>query len=67
LEHNLLPAACPVDGARHPHSKEIEDDLSARYVFDRYYFTGRTVSDQHHDRIDVGAGPSVSLQFQARW
>jgi hypothetical protein len=42
-------------------------DLSSGYVFDRYYFQGRTFNDNNHDRIDVGAGPFLALQLLSRW
>lgn len=42
-------------------------DLAGGYVFDRFYFQGRTFNDNSHDRIDVGAGPFLSLQLQSRW
>jgi hypothetical protein len=43
-------------------------DLSGGYVFDRFYFQGAQFSgDSHTDRIDVGNGAFVSLQFQMRW
>lgn len=43
-------------------------DLSAGYVFDRFYFQGAQYSgDSHHDRLDVAPGPFVSLQLQMRW
>jgi uncharacterized protein DUF6268 len=42
-------------------------DLSGGYVFDRFYFEGRQLSDSHQNRIDVGNGPFVSFQSQLRW
>jgi hypothetical protein len=42
-------------------------DLSGGYVFDRFYFEGRSLSDSHHNRIDVGNGPFLALQAQIRW
>jgi hypothetical protein len=43
-------------------------DLCGGYVFDRFYFQGAQFSgDSHNDRVDVGNGPFVSLQFQMRW
>jgi hypothetical protein len=39
-------------------------DLSAGYTFDRFYFEGRQYSDQNRNRVDVGAGPFLSLRFQ---
>jgi hypothetical protein len=42
-------------------------DLSGGYAFDRFYFQGRQWSDNHHDRIDVGDGPFLSLRGALRW
>jgi hypothetical protein len=42
-------------------------DLSGGYLFDRFYFEGRSLSDDHQNRIDVGNGPFLSLQTQIRW
>jgi hypothetical protein len=42
-------------------------DLTGGYVFDRFYFEGQHYSDRTQNRIDVGAGPMVSLQGQVRW
>jgi hypothetical protein len=42
-------------------------DLTGGYVFDRYYFEGRQLSDSHFNRIDVGDGPYLSFQAQFRW
>jgi hypothetical protein len=43
-------------------------DLSTGYVFDRFYFEGRNITHgTDFNRIDVGAGPFVSLQGQLRW
>jgi hypothetical protein len=47
--------------------KNITLDLSGGYTFDRFYFIGHSFSDQHHDRIDVGDGPFLSLQVRTRW
>ena len=41
--------------------------LSAGYVFDRFYFEGRSYSDRHFDRVDVGAGPFGAFEGQVRW
>jgi hypothetical protein len=41
-------------------------DLSGGYVFDRYYFEGRSFSD-HGNRVDVGDGPFVALRYGFRW
>ena len=42
-------------------------DLSGGYVFDRYYFEGRSFRDRNFNRIDVGAGPFAGLQFNVHW
>lgn len=54
-------------GARYNFNRHISLDLSCGYAFDRFYFTGRTLSDRHHDRVDVGDGPFASIQLQGRW
>ena len=50
-------------------SKLIEHlylDLSAGYIFDRFYFTGKDYSDKNHDRIDIDNGFSLSLKIGIR-
>jgi hypothetical protein len=42
-------------------------DLSAGYDFDRFYFEGRQLSDSHNNRVDVGDGPFVGLNFQMKY
>lgn len=42
-------------------------DLSGGYVFDRFYFEGRSFSDNGFNRIDVGNGPYASLRFAIRF
>ncbi len=42
-------------------------DLSAGYLFDRFYFTGENFSDRDQNRIDIGNGPFVSLQASLKW
>lgn len=42
-------------------------DLMTGYVFDRFYFEGRSFSDNSFDRIDVGNGPYASLRFAIRF
>jgi hypothetical protein len=54
-------------GLRYNFTPSVALDLTTGYTFDRYYFTGQNLSDHHHDRINVGAGPFVSVQLQARW
>jgi hypothetical protein len=55
-------------GVQYVLSSHTALDLSGGYVFDRFYFQGARFSgDSHNDRIDVGNGAFVSLQFQMRW
>jgi hypothetical protein len=54
-------------GVRYNVSAHASLDLTAGYVFDRFYFEGRQLSDSHFNRIDVGDGPFVSFQAQFRW
>ena len=42
-------------------------DLSAGYLFDRFYFTGENFSDSDHDRLDIGDGLFLSLQASLKW
>jgi hypothetical protein len=42
-------------------------DFSSGYEFDRYYFEGQRYTDSNHNRVSVGDGPFVALQFQTRW
>jgi len=42
-------------------------DLSGGYVFNRYYFEGHGLQDDGFNRIDVGDGPYLGLQFQVRY
>ena len=39
-------------------------DVSSGYVFDRYYFEGRSHSDNNSNRINVGAGPFIGANLQ---
>ncbi len=41
--------------------------LSGGYAFDRFYFEGEKYSDRHHNRIDIDAGPFVTLQVSIRF
>jgi hypothetical protein len=47
--------------------KHIMLDFSSGYVFNRYYFEGRQLSDSNANRIDVGDGPFLSFQTWIRW
>jgi hypothetical protein len=42
-------------------------DLSASYVFNRFYFTGRDYSDRNHDRIDIANGLTLSIKTGLKW
>ena len=48
-------------------NRSLALDLTSGYVFDRFYFEGQHYSDRNQNRIDVGAGPMVSLQGRVRW
>jgi hypothetical protein len=54
-------------GVRAILNKHLSLDLSGGYVFDRFYFEGRSFSDSHHNRVDIGDGPFLSFQIQSRW
>jgi hypothetical protein len=54
-------------GVRFDVNRHLSFDLSGGYVFDRFYFEGRSYSDRNNDRIDVGNGPFLSLMGQLRW
>jgi hypothetical protein len=42
-------------------------DAAGGYVFDRYYFEGRTYNDRNFNRVDVGDGPFASVQFKVKF
>ena len=42
-------------------------DLSAGYVFDRFYFQGKQYSDRNHDRVNVGAGVFGAIQLRLQF
>jgi hypothetical protein len=48
-------------------NRHVSLDLSGGYTLDRFYFEGQNLGDRDQNRIDVGAGPFVSLQCQLRW
>jgi hypothetical protein len=54
-------------GVQYFFNRHASLDLCGGYVFDRFYFEGQSLSDDHHNRIDVGNGPFLSLQTQIRW
>ena len=47
--------------------QQMSLDLSGGYAFDRYYFEGQHLSDSNGNRLTVGDGPFLSLQFQTHW
>jgi hypothetical protein len=43
-------------------------DLSSGYVFDHHFFEGKNITNgTNFNRVDVGDGTFVSLQFRIRW
>lgn len=42
-------------------------DLSAGYVFDRFYFQGRQYGDRDRDRVNVGAGVFGQVQLRLQF
>jgi len=55
-------------GAKINFSPQTSLDLSSGYVFDRHFFEGKSItSGTHFDRVDIGPGPYLALQFQVRW
>ena len=42
-------------------------DFSSGYIFDQFYFEGESFNDQGNNRVDVGNGAFLSLQFRTRW
>ncbi len=50
-------------GARWNFGKRYFVDLSGGYAFDRFYFEGHNIEDDHNfNRVDVADGPFISLQ-----
>lgn len=47
--------------------KNLSVDIGGGYIFDRFYFEGASFSDNGFNRVDVGAGPFVSVQGRFRW
>jgi hypothetical protein len=45
----------------------VNFDFSAGYAFNRYFFEGQTLSDDHNNRIDVGDGPYLAAKLQFRY
>lgn len=42
-------------------------DVSAGYMFDRFYFQGKQYSDRNRDRVDVGSGLFGALQLRLQF
>jgi hypothetical protein len=42
-------------------------DVSAGYVFDRFYFEGQHYSDSNNNRIDVGNGAFIAVRLGVRY
>jgi hypothetical protein len=47
--------------------RNVSLDFAGGYTFDRFYFQGAQYSDNGTDRIDLGAGPFLSMQLHVRW
>ena len=54
-------------GVRYDITPRAAIDLSGGYAFDRFFFQGRSYSDSHQDRVDVGNGFFLSFRFQIRF
>jgi hypothetical protein len=55
-------------GSQYFFTKKCSLDLSGGYLFDRYFFEGKNISTgSNFNRVDLGAGPYASAQFQLRW
>jgi hypothetical protein len=54
-------------GVQYIFSKHASVDLSAGYLFDRYYYEGRSFSVTDSNRINLADGAFISLQFMGRW
>jgi hypothetical protein len=54
-------------GVRFNLARGVSLDLHGGYVFDRFYFEGRQLSDSDHNRVSVGDGPYGAFQLQIRY
>jgi hypothetical protein len=54
-------------GVQYTFSRNASIDLSGGYIFGRYYFEGRRLSDTSSNRVDVGDGLFIALRFTGRW
>ena len=52
-------------GVQYTFSRNASIDLSGGYVFGRYYFEGRRLSDGNTNRVDVGDGLFIALRQPA--
>ena len=50
-------------GIQRPIWKKLTADISAGYLFDRFYFIGENYDDRHKDRIDLESGATISAQL----
>jgi hypothetical protein len=50
-------------GVQRPVWRKLKADVSAGYLFDRFYFIGENYDERHRDRIDIAAGASISAQL----
>ena len=46
---------------------QLRLDLSAGYVFDRFFFQGQQYSDRNRDRVNVGAGLFGQVQLRLQF
>jgi hypothetical protein len=54
-------------GALFPVARQLLFDVSAGYVFSRYYFQNHNSNDSNFDRVDVGAGPVLGVRAGMRF
>ncbi len=54
-------------GTQYRVTQHFTVDLSGGYVFDRYYTETSKGSLSSQDRVDIGAGPFLSLNGRLRW
>jgi hypothetical protein len=45
----------------------LQLELSAGYVFDRFYFVGKQYSDRDNDRVNVGSGAFGAMQLRLQF
>ncbi|MBV9123705.1 MAG: hypothetical protein JO112_10145 [Planctomycetes bacterium] len=48
-------------------ARQASLDFFGGYVFDRFYFEGRSYSDRNFNRMDVGNGPFVGMRLDVRF